>query len=314
VGLKEAVLLVLLFVNKTVIGQFYSNRWRNYLLQVRVLGHPMYITMKDKGLSQELLTYGIHEPFLSLLISNEIRENDVMIDIGSNIGYYALFYCSNLKSKRIISIEPDPRSFRVLKMNLILNTCNNFVKTYNVAIGPENKRAFIHLKTAFNVTSISSSSISSQNDRAVREINLVTLDDLLASELKADILRMDIEGYEFQAIKGMMNVLRRLRPRLLFLELGPSESKDIMYSFFETLNNLGYEIKRVIPRRLIDAMLSVPQPLLKETVSIINGNIPHAVKLPHAKSIDLKEFWKTFCIPNTNYHIVLSRRETSNDT
>ena len=82
--------------------------------------------------------YGTHEPLSTHLVLNEIKEKMVCLDLGSNIGYYAVIE-SNLvgKSGKIFAIEPSPTNFSLLKLNLEKQKMENF-SVYNIAIGDTN--------------------------------------------------------------------------------------------------------------------------------------------------------------------------------
>jgi FkbM family methyltransferase len=312
IGCKETIDLLLFFISKLVRGYLFNNFFKlpnGDLVEINCLGNSMYVSTKDAGLSQELLTYGIHEPFLTLLLANEIRDTDVLVGVGSNIGYYVLLYGSMLEDKgKIIAIEPDPRSFRILRLNTALNSYDNRVKLVNVAVGSGNGTAYISLNKSFNLSSITTLSEKKFNEKTRFETNLVSLDDILSNESKIDIIRMDIEGYEFEVIKGMIKTLKNLKPRILAIELHPIEDCELMDSFFKTLESLNYEIKWAIPRHLIDGMLEVPAPLLQGALALVKGEIPRNNRsLSPDQIIEIKTFAKKFCSSKDVYHIIFSK-------
>ena len=116
----------------------------------------MFISTHDDGLSRELYVYGIHEPLLTELMLNEIKKGDVIVEIGVIIGYYSLLESSLLEGTgKIIAIEPDPRSFKILKMNLNLTGYENF-KIINAAVGPERRKSTMFLSEKYNLSSVNS--------------------------------------------------------------------------------------------------------------------------------------------------------------
>src|SRR5437868_2236775 len=70
-----------------VVWRFYKWRRRRAFI---VGGHRMSILTGDKGLSIELAVYGTHEPRASELVASCLRPGMTVVDIGANIGYYAL--------------------------------------------------------------------------------------------------------------------------------------------------------------------------------------------------------------------------------
>jgi len=102
---------------------------------VRINGYKLRTIAKDLGISQELLIFRTHEPLSTRLLYEEIKEGIVCIDIGSNIGYYAI-----LESKligdggQVIAFEPLQKNYETLLHNIDLNKLSN-VKAYNTAVG-----------------------------------------------------------------------------------------------------------------------------------------------------------------------------------
>ena len=70
----------------------------------------------DKGISTELQIFETHEPLTTHVVLNEIKEKMICLDLGSNIGYYAIIE-SNIvgKTGKIFAIEPSPVNFPLLK-------------------------------------------------------------------------------------------------------------------------------------------------------------------------------------------------------
>ena len=72
------------------------------------------------------------------IFKNNLKEGMVVLDIGSNIGYYPLIELNIIKNTgKLISVEPSPENYLMLKKNLALNGYlkpNNVITTYNLAI------------------------------------------------------------------------------------------------------------------------------------------------------------------------------------
>ena len=83
---------------------------------ITVNGYKLATMPNDKGISSELVMYGIHEPLTTAIISSEVKDGMTCLDIGSNIGYFA-FLENKLAGKKgsVIAIEPSPLIFEILK-------------------------------------------------------------------------------------------------------------------------------------------------------------------------------------------------------
>ena len=87
--------------------------------EIEINNYKMKTIANDKGISSELLIYGNHEPLTTKIILEELSENMNCVDIGSNIGYYAVIESNMIgESGKIFAIEPSPINFPILKLNL----------------------------------------------------------------------------------------------------------------------------------------------------------------------------------------------------
>src|SRR5579872_1066764 len=92
---------------------------------VQVNGFPMYIFLEDNGISRDLYLYRHREKFAVEFFKSFVRDDDVIIDIGANIGYYVLLERELAPNGRIFACEPAPFNRNLLEMNLALNNVEN---------------------------------------------------------------------------------------------------------------------------------------------------------------------------------------------
>ena len=130
--------------------------------------------------------YGCYEPLMVEKILKNVREADIVYDIGAHIGYYSSIFNNVTKSKEVVSLEPDFYSSNLIKRNT-----NERGIVVNKFIGRE---------LGYNTT---------------------TLNDLSSVlNLEPSVIKMDIEGFEVEAFEGGWEVIRNLRPQI-FLEIHP---------------------------------------------------------------------------------------------
>ena len=137
-------------------------------------------------MQKSINNYGCYEPLMVEKILKNVRETDIVYDIGAHIGYYSSIFNNVIKSKEVVSIEPDFYSSNLIKRNT-----NERGIVVNKFIGRE---------LGYNTT---------------------TLNDLSSMlNLEPSVIKMDIEGFEVEAFEGGWKVIRNLRPQI-FLEIHP---------------------------------------------------------------------------------------------
>jgi FkbM family methyltransferase len=212
-------------------------------IQIYILNksYLMKLNPHDRGLSTELWLYGTREPYTTNLMSTIIKDDDIIIDIGANIGYYALLESKLAPDGFVYAIEPVRENFDYLKTNADLNRCAN-MKLFNCALSNKRGVASIFVTEHRNYASLSEES----NNGIVRkeDVLLTTVDNFVNEHVKRcpTIVRMDVEGHEHQIIKGSLRVLKECRALTIVMELHPSRISESAYDdMLSTLEAQGFE-------------------------------------------------------------------------
>lgn len=167
---------------------------------------------------------GLHEfPDMAFLL-HVLREEDLFVDIGANVGSYTVLACSVIGAKGYC-FEPVPTTYSRLMTNIRLNNIEKNVISLNVALG--NSKGEIYFSSDQNcMNHVIADDESTENSVAV---NVSTLD----SELKGDpfLIKIDVEGYETPALEGAENILKNDNLCSVIMELNGSGSR---YGFDES--------------------------------------------------------------------------------
>jgi FkbM family methyltransferase len=160
--------------------------------------------------------YKTWEPHLIQLIVDCLRSGDVYVDIGANVGVMAFNAAKAVGvTGKVIGFEPDPTNCNLFLRGLIANGFQN-VSLIPVALSDQ--------PAIFSLTGSSNSYLIEANDTN-RLIQSLPGDFLLAGEPRIDFIKIDIEGYEPFALKGLAQTLRRHKP-LVLCEFNPRCLKD----------------------------------------------------------------------------------------
>jgi FkbM family methyltransferase len=121
-------------------------------------------------------------------------------------------------------VEPSPEAAGILTMNLDANGCENVVRDYiGVGFSDENREAILQRGGPNNLGGTRVSELERIDDvrpaarRLLSSIRLVRGDEALAG-LTPGLIKIDVEGHEFEALNGLAQTIRRCRPRL-FVEV-----------------------------------------------------------------------------------------------
>ncbi len=145
----------------------------------------------------------------------------VLLELGGNIGTQTIYWAREDLFRRIVSVEPDPRNFDLLRRNIARNDLLAMVDLVHVAAGETEGR--IDFFQNPDNHGKSSALRSSRKDRKievpVRPVSAI-LEDLGIAPSEIGLIWMDIEGYEPVACRSMRPLLERGTP--LYMEFSPA--------------------------------------------------------------------------------------------
>ena len=235
------------FLYEEIIWLFLIIRARNKTLTGIVDNQKMYLNRHDNGISKELFIYGVHEPLSTKVIKSIITRGMTVIDIGANIGYYALIESKLVGPKgKVVAIEPNSENIEFLKLNIDKNSIKNVI-IIEAAIGDYDGLGTLYLSEMSNWHSMASSSLLRQTNSIKVKVN--RLDSLIERlKIPVSLIRMDVEGYEINVIKGMLGTLRKYSPCLM-IELHPQiVGSQAISNLLTTLKTFGYLATHMIER------------------------------------------------------------------
>lgn len=157
--------------------------------------------------------------FLSLPFDN----GDIVLDIGANIGWYSIVLKKNIQPNvKIFAFEPAPQNFELLEKNLQANGVAGVVPV-NKAVAEAPGHSTLFLYHPKNSGRHSLLDINTKTKKSVR-VETVRLDDFLLSgnapPERVKFVKIDIEGYEFFALKGGARMMQTLP--YMFIEFSPA--------------------------------------------------------------------------------------------
>lgn len=174
----------------------------------------------DIFVSEHLRINGIWEPFETLVTTKLIKPGDIVYDIGANIGYYSIIASKLVKeSGKVISFEPEPTNFRLLKFNLKKNRCSNVV-CEPLAVSDGTGVTHLYLSE----DNLGDHRIYKSGPRRKRlRVQQINIDNYpFASNEKIDFVKIDTQGAEYKIVSGMKGIISKCRDDIkVILEFWP---------------------------------------------------------------------------------------------
>jgi FkbM family methyltransferase len=156
------------------------------------------------------------------------KQGDIVVDIGAHIGLYTIISSKRVGTNgKVVAIEADPSNFEMLNRNIKLNQLTNVIPLNYAAYSKETKiKLYLPSgESGFTKYNTIVSNWANTDDKFV-EVNANTLDRLLQlnqiREQEVNWIKIDVEGAEFEVLKGATNVLSKSKDIALLMELhGP---------------------------------------------------------------------------------------------
>ncbi len=188
----------------------------------------------DLVIGEHLARHRTWEPDVTRAVRRLLREGDTFVDVGANIGYFTLLGARQVgPTGRVVAIEPAPHNFQLLQKSVARNGLHQ-IEAHQVAVGASTGRAQMALPDRANGGSYA---LVGQASTGTFEVQLRPLDDLIAGR-RVDLVKIDVEGAEEQALAGMGQILKTSRPLLLLEYTGGR-------GLINTLGALGYGAQQV---------------------------------------------------------------------
>ena len=209
-------------------------------------------------LCRSIYCFGTHEPDTTALLRRRFQDPrlQVIYDVGSNIGYYAITAATMLQpGGEVEAFEPVPWIFERLKINLLSNNLTN-LRIHQIAVGQTTGTTTLFLPHGYGAWSTNATLFpklaktfntlfaSPGTPIDALEVRTESLDSFIDREgLKPpDLVRIDAEGAELDVLRGMKFTLTKYAPDLVF-EVLP----DWLCELRSFIKELGYETYRIGP-------------------------------------------------------------------
>ena len=213
---------------------------------VKLFGLKGYLKIVSKIYIKFIRLGFFTEKYAELHFTKEIVKSDsVVIDIGSNLGYYATLIGKKVRNEgKLIGVEPIPLFAEVWRSNMSTIISPNIVLE-QCALGSEPQEEvkmsipIVDGVVRHGLTKIDSAENTLESMKSY-SVPMRVGDEVVQSNnlQKIDYIKCDVEGYEQYVIPSLKESIEKFKP-LFQIELGGKENREKVVDF---LTNLGYEI------------------------------------------------------------------------
>ena len=198
-----------------------------------------------------LLMENVYEPEMVKTIEDIISVDDSFFDLGANEGYFSVLAAKIIGGKGLVyAVEPQSRLQEIVARNFKTNKIDNY-RIIQKAIS--NKEGTIQLSLAPDTNTGSSGLFNVQKYKNPTEVvHMTTLERLFNDEKIKNIklMKVDIEGLEYEAILGSQNLFKQNVIENIALELHPSiieKRNNRVNDIIDFLSEAGYKVNNKYP-------------------------------------------------------------------
>lgn len=244
-------------------SQEFRRKYRmRELATVQLDGYVLFVDSKDHAVSGAVMDK-CYEPHVTAVLERELRPDSVLVDVGASIGWFALLAAARAPRGKVIAFEPGHDNVQLIYRSVAANGFDNVV-VYPFAATDRRRYLQLALSAAYGFVH----DVDDRSDDTV--VQGVTVDEIVEREPRVDIIKIDIEGHEPFALRGMQQTIARHHP-LLLTEFHPKLMRDHAGcdpgEYLGTLFAHGYDLSVVTPE---------------------DGEVPHA------SADEIVDFWKRY--------------------
>jgi FkbM family methyltransferase len=178
------------------------------------------------------------------------KRGDIVVDIGAHIGHYTIIASKRVGANgKVVAIEASPSNFKILNRNIRLNQLTNIISLNHVVYSKETKiKLYLPGEESGNTIYNTVISDRARNEDKFVEVNANTLDYLLQSkgikQEQINWIKIDVEGAEFEVLKGAANILSNSKDIAILIEIhNLRDSTNLYRPIVEFLNLYNFKIE-----------------------------------------------------------------------
>ena len=208
--------------------------------------YRLHLDTRDRGLSRTLFLFGKREIDHYLILQSILKPGMNILDIGANIGYYAIMESIAVGSSgTVLAVEPVCSNIKMLQKNIQLNNIRN-IDVVHGAVSTHTGTAEMFMSTHSNLhTFHKEGSAANYLNPSPMDVQTFTLKDVIGDKTQPDLIRMDVEGHEVEILKQLGDLAEKdeICPSVIFeTHLTRYTHDNDFIPVLQKLFNIGYKV------------------------------------------------------------------------
>jgi len=202
----------------------------------------------DSHIERHIIRHGLYTRHNLVFMSQFLSPGTLFIDIGANIGAYAIPVAKAFPNIQVHAYEPHPGALGRFKRNAALNNPHNLT-VFNIGIAAQSGKLTFHgfdIKD-YGISSFMAPKNSENKQYDIFPVDVKSLDEIYKeTDQRISLIKIDVQGYEIEVLKGAQNLIAGQRP-YIFLEhedinFSPTEAIDIKKCLRDFFLEFGYSV------------------------------------------------------------------------
>lgn len=232
-------------------------------------GHRIFLDPNDIHMTIHMLENRVWEPQIREVIATSLKNGGVYVDVGANVGLHAVYAAGLVGSEgKVYAIEPNKDIYQILLANLDINGFLSISSLHNVAVSDSAGKGCMYIYPDHAGGSGFGKETSFLRPYKKQKVRIETVDDIVKNE-EVDVLKIDVEGFEWDCINGAKRTIDNSKNITVILEwnAGASEySNEQCPKILKMMASYGFRayharfMNKLRPLDIndIDDLLSIP--------------------------------------------------------
>ncbi len=231
-------------------------------------------------------------PVMLELMPGEILKDGICLDVGANIGNHSLFYSKIFRE--VVAFEPNPIAYKLLEANVLKNRISN-IKICTTGLGSKKEKKSLSIYSGNLGMSSLVENKNLNQETFVLEVETNSGDELLTElvSVKSKILfiKIDVEGFEAEALLGLQLTIQRHQP-IIAIELNFFTMLAQANDALRVLRSFGYQ-----HFYMLKSAHTINNGLLNFTSRVIFGEKFILCKI---EKFEMKNYQQIYCVAETS--------------